>query len=307
MHAALRQVLGEHVQQKGSLVTPDRLRFDFSHFEPVTAEQIAAVERIVNTQIRANADASVEVTTMDVALEKGAMALFGEKYGDAVRVVNIGFSTELCGGTHVGRAGDIGLFKVLAESGIAAGVRRIEAVTGTGALALVDSQQRKLTSLAGLLKSDVSQLESRIAQVLEHERELHKELEALKAGLAAQAGDSLLDSAVEIAGIKVLAANIEGADPKTLRDTVDKLKDKLGKAAVVVATVKDGKISLVAGVTKAESKRIKAGDLVNVVAELVGGRGGGRPDMAQAGGSDVAALPAALQSVPDWVRTHLEG
>ncbi len=305
MHAALRQVLGDHVQQKGSLVTEQRLRFDFSHFEPMTAEQVLEIETIVNTEIRNNASASAQVMAMDKAIETGAMALFGEKYGDDVRVVNIGFSTELCGGVHVKRAGDIGLFKIVAESGIASGVRRIEAVTGDGALNWVGEQQQQLSQLAGLLKTDTGSVATRLTQMIEHQRSLEKELDQLKSGLAAQAGESLIDQAVEIDGIKVLAAKIDGVDSKALRDTVDKLKDKLGQAAIVVASENAGKISLIAGVTKAETKRIRAGDLVNFVASQVGGKGGGRPDMAQAGGSDVAKLPEALASVNEWVASKL--
>lgn len=307
MHAALREVLGEHVHQKGSLVTPDRLRFDFAHFEPMTAEQIAQVEDIVNTQIRQNAEADVSTMTMDEAVERGAMALFGEKYGDEVRVVNIGFSTELCGGTHVARAGDIGLFKILSESGIAAGVRRIEATTGESALSWMVDRESLLAKLAGLVKSDVAHLEGRLSQIIDHNRSLEREVNALKGKLASQAGDELQSQAVEVAGIMVLAANIEGVDPKSLREMVDKLKDKLEQAAVVLATVNGEKVSVIAGVTKQETQRIKAGDLVNEVARQVGGRGGGRPDMAQAGGNDPSGLAAALASVPDWVAAQLAG
>ncbi len=305
MHAALRQVLGDHVQQKGSLVTPERLRFDFSHFEPVTPEQLRQVEDIVNAEIRGNAEASARVMSMDQAMETGAMALFGEKYGDEVRVVNIGFSTELCGGTHVGRSGDIGLFKIIGESGIAAGVRRIEAVTGEQALNWVAEQQARLSRLAEMLKTDPAGAEARLTQLISRERELEKSLERLKTELAAQAGEDLLDQVVEIDGIKVLAARLDGADAKSLRETVDRLKDKLGQAAIVVASENNGKVSLIAGVTKAESQRIRAGDLVNFVAAQVGGKGGGRPDMAQAGGSQPENLPTALASVSDWVREKL--
>ncbi len=305
MHAALRQVLGDHVQQKGSLVTDERLRFDFSHFEPMSDEQIRQVETIVNAQIRDNAATDARVMSMDQAMETGAMALFGEKYGDQVRVVNIGFSTELCGGTHVARAGDIGLFKIVSESGIAAGVRRIEAVTGDNALRWVEDQQVRLARLASVLKTDVGNLEARLSQMLEHEKSLEKELNKLKADMAAQAGENLLDRAVEIDDLKVLAAQIDSADVKTLRETVDRLKDKLGKAAIVVASENKGKVSLIAGVTRGETERIRAGDLVNFVASQVGGKGGGRPDMAQAGGSQPEKLPGALESVVDWVREQL--
>ncbi len=307
MHAALRRVLGDHVQQKGSLVTPERLRFDFSHYEPLTREQIAEIERIVNAEIRGNADTVARVMPMEAALATGAIALFGEKYGDEVRVVNIGCSTELCGGTHVRRSGDIGVFRVVAESGIAAGVRRIEAVTGQVALDWIDRDAQSLRRVAGLLKSDVSGLEARVAQLLQRERELEKEVEQFNAKLAARAGDELLSAAVDVDGIKVLAAAIDGVDPKSLRDTVDQLKQKLHRAAVVLATVQQGKVSLVAGVTPGETARIKAGDLVNQVAQQVGGRGGGRPDMAQAGGNDPSGLAHALGSVPDWVRQRLAG
>ncbi len=305
MHAALRQVLGEHVQQKGSLVDPDRLRFDFSHFEPMKPEEIAEVERIVNEQIRKNADASAEVMGMDEALAAGAMALFGEKYGEQVRVMRIGFSTELCGGTHVRRAGDIGLFKITSESGVASGVRRIEAVTGENALHWIDDSAHRLERVAELVKGSRADADEKVRQLVDKTRSLEKELEQLKARLASQAGSDLASQAVDIDGIKVLAAALEGVDPKSLRDTLDQLKNKLGEAAVVLATVKGDKVSLVAGVTKGQTGRIKAGDLVNVVAQQIGGRGGGRPDMAQAGGNDPAALPQALKSVPDWVREQL--
>lgn len=307
MHAALREVLGEHVQQKGSLVTPERLRFDFSHFEPMTPAQIARVEDIVNMQIRENAAADIASMKMDEALERGAMALFGEKYGDDVRVVNIGFSTELCGGTHVERAGDIGIFKILSESGIAAGVRRIEATTGESALHWMTDREALLEKIAGMMKSDVSHVEGRLTQILDQNRSLEREIQALKARLASQAGNDLIDQAVEVDGIKVLAAQIEGADPKSLREMVDKLKDKLGQAAIVLAAVNGEKVSVTAGVTKQETSRIKAGELVNEVARQVGGRGGGRPDMAQAGGNDPSGLPEALKSVPDWVAAKLAG
>lgn len=301
MHAALRQVLGTHVEQKGSLVTPERLRFDFSHPDPVTPEQIAEVEAIVNREIRQNAAASAQVMSMDDAMQAGAMALFGEKYGDEVRVLTIGFSTELCGGCHVNRTGDIGLFKIVSEGGVAAGVRRIEAVTGENALAWVGDVTSRLDRVAKLLKSSPVEVADKLDAMLQKSRSLEKELEQLKSRLASQAGSSLADQAVDVGGLKVLAANLEGADPKSLRDTVDQLKNKLGKAVVILAAVKDDKVSLVAGVTKAESSSVKAGELLNFVAGQIGGKGGGRPDMAQGGGTDVAALPAALASVQDWV------
>ncbi|MBD3619561.1 MAG: alanine--tRNA ligase [Chromatiales bacterium] len=305
MHAALRQVLGEHVQQKGSLVTPERLRFDFSHFEPVTREQLAEVERIVNAEIRANQDASAAEMSMDEALAAGALALFGEKYGERVRVLKIGFSTELCGGTHVNRVGDIGLFKIVSESGVASGVRRIEAVTGENALRWIDGQAERLDRVAALVKGSRSDADEKVEQLVERARTLEKELERLKGKLASQAGGDLAAQAVDIDGIKVLAAKLEGADVKTLRDTLDQLKNKLQHAAIVLAAVDGDRVSLVAGVTKDETGRIKAGDLVNVVAQQVGGKGGGRPDMAQAGGKDPAALDRALKAVPAWVQDQL--
>ena len=307
MHAALRSVLGEHVEQKGSLVTPERLRFDFSHPEPVTPEQLREVERLVNLEIRRNRAADIREMSMDEAMQAGAMALFGEKYGERVRVVNIGFSTELCGGTHVERAGDIGLFKIVSESGIAAGVRRIEAVTGDEALKLVEAEEQRLAEVARLVKADTASVDKRVAQLVERERALEREVAALKSKLASQASGDLADKAVEIDGIKVLAAQIEGADPKSLREMADKLKGKLGRAVVVLAAVDGGKVSLVAGVTKAETDRIKAGELVNFVAGQVGGKGGGRPDMAMAGGSDPLALEQALASVSAWVEDKLKG
>jgi alanyl-tRNA synthetase len=305
MHAALRDVLGDHVQQKGSLVTEGRLRFDFSHFEPMTQDQILEIERIVNSQIRNNTDTNAAVMSMDEALNEGAMALFGEKYGDEVRVLKIGFSTELCGGTHVARAGDIGLFKILSEGGVASGVRRIEAVTGQGALEWVEENSQQLDKVASMIKANRNEVDAKVEQLLDRTRSLEKALEQAKAKLASQAGSDLSSQATEIDGIKVLAAQVEGADAKSLRDTLDQLKNKLGKAAIVLAAVNDGKVALVAGVTKEETVRIKAGNLVNHVAQQVGGKGGGRPDMAQAGGSDPSALPQALESVAAWVTEQL--
>jgi alanyl-tRNA synthetase len=306
MHAALRRVLGEHVQQKGSLVDADRLRFDFTHFEPMTASQIAEVERLVNAEIRANAAASERQMSKDAAIAAGAMALFGEKYGDEVRVIRIGdFSTELCGGCHVERAGDIGLFKLLAESGVAAGVRRVEAVTGSNALACVETNEQRLDRLAGLLRSSRDEVDAKVAQLLERNRKMEKELEQIKARLAAGQGDNLAAEAIDIDGFKLLAANLEGADPKGLRDTMDQLKNKLGSAVILLTTVSAGKVSLVAGVTRDLTGRFKAGELVKRVAEQVGGKGGGRADMAQAGGNDPDGLPSALASVEAWVRERL--
>ena len=307
LHAALRTVLGDHVQQKGSLVTPQRLRFDFSHPEPLTREQLRRVERLVNEEIRRNRAARIEEMSMDEAMQAGAMALFGEKYGERVRVVNIGFSTELCGGTHVERAGDIGLFKIVSESGIAAGVRRIEAVTGDAALALIEEEEQRLAQIATLLKSDLHSVDKRVAQLVEHERELEREVKALKRKLASQASGDLADRAVAVGDLRVLAAALEGADPKSLREMADRLRQQLGKAAVVLATVDGGKVSLVAAVTKGETDRLKAGELVNFVAARVGGKGGGRPDMAMAGGNDPAGLEQALAAVPGWVEEKLAG
>ncbi|HIP81800.1 MAG TPA: alanine--tRNA ligase, partial [Leucothrix mucor] len=305
MHKALRDILGEHVEQKGSLVAPDYLRFDFSHSDPMTKDEIVEVEKRVNAEIRNNAEAKATVTSMDEAVKQGAMALFGEKYGDEVRVVNIGYSTELCGGVHVKRAGDIGLFKITSESGVAAGVRRVEAVTGGYAIDWVDARSKQLENVSSLLKSNPKNVEEKVTQVLEKSRSLEKELTQLKQKLASQAGSDLALDAVEIGGIQVLATNLEGADPKSLRDTVDQLKNKLGKAAVIVSTVVDGKVSLVAGVTKAETAQLKAGDLLKHVAEQIDGKGGGRPDMAQGGGSNADALPSALSSVAKWVEGQL--
>ncbi|MDH3947500.1 MAG: alanine--tRNA ligase [Gammaproteobacteria bacterium] len=306
MHAALRQVLGEHVTQKGSLVEADRLRFDFSHFEPITAEQLAEIETLVNDQIRNNLAVETRVMSHQDAINSGAMALFGEKYGEKVRVLSMGdFSIELCGGTHVSRTGDIGLFKLITETGIAAGVRRIEAVTGQQALDWIQQGEDQLQTIAGVLKADRAGVEERVLQMMDRNRSLEKELERLKGKLASSQGDELADQAVEIKGIKVLAAQLDGADPKGLRDTLDQLKNKLGSSAIVLATVQGEKVSLVAGVSKDQTQAIKAGELVNVVAQQVGGKGGGRPDMAQAGGNQPQALPAALASVPDWVRDKL--
>ena len=306
MQTALQKVLGPHVQQKGSLVTEKLLRFDLSHAEPITKDEIAQVEALVNQQIRFNTAAQSDITSMDEAVERGAMALFGEKYGNIVRVVTIGYSTELCGGVHVQRSGDIGLFKIMSESGVAAGVRRIEAVTGATALDWVEAQGKQLQHIAQSVKSSLKEVSGKVDLMLEKNRHLEKELIQLKSKLATQAGADLASQAVEIKGIKVLAANLEGVDPKSLRDTADKLKDKLGQAAVVLSTVNNGKISLVAGVSKAETSKIKAGDLLNHVAQQVDGKGGGRPDMAQGGGSNPDALDDALDSVIDWVKKTLK-
>ena len=306
LHAALRQVLGDHVTQKGSLVNPERLRFDFAHFEPVTAYEISTVERIVNEQIRLNNPVSAEIMAKDDAVNAGAMALFGEKYGDEVRVLKIGaFSTELCGGTHVERAGDIGCFKIINETGVASGIRRIEAVTGGGCFDFITARDQALSLIAGLLKSAPEKAPEKVEQLMEKSRLLEKQLERLQAKLASSAGNELGAQAVDVDGIKVLAAKLDGVDPKSLRDMVEQLKNKLGSAAVVLAVVEGDKVSLIAGVTKDQMGRIKAGDLVNFVATQVGGKGGGRPDMAQAGGNDPSGLADALAKVPTWVQTQL--
>jgi alanyl-tRNA synthetase len=301
MHKALREVLGGHVQQKGSLVDPDKTRFDFAHNAPLSAEEIAKVEQIVNAEILQNHPTCAQLMSMDDAIKHGAMALFGEKYGDTVRVLDIGSSKELCGGVHVTRTGDIGLFKIVSEGGVAAGIRRVEAVTGEGALAWVQATNRKLQEAAATLKTGADELPSRIAQVQDQVKSLEKEVNALKSKLAAGQGDELAGKAVDVGGVKVLAATMEGADVNALRETMDKLKDKLGTAAIVLASVLEGKVSLIAGVTKDATGKVKAGELVNFVAQQVGGKGGGRPDMAQAGGTDAAALPQALAGVANWV------
>ncbi|MHB1291113.1 MAG: alanine--tRNA ligase, partial [Sulfuricella sp.] len=297
MHKALREVLGSHVQQKGSQVDPDKTRFDFAHNAPMSAGDIRRVEQIVNAEILANAATQTRLVPIEEAQKLGAMMLFGEKYGDEVRVLDIGSSRELCGGTHVVRTGDIGLFKVVAESGVAAGVRRIEAVCGDNALALVQQQQMLLAGVAEALKAQPQEAEARVVQVLDHVKALEKELARLKSKLASSQGDDLAAQAVEIKGARVLAAAVEGGDAKTLRETLDKLKDKLKSAAIVLAAVEGDKVSLIAGVTPDMTARVKAGELVNFVAQQVGGKGGGRPDMAQAGGTEPDKLPAALASV----------
>jgi len=306
LHAALRKVLGEHVTQKGSLVEASRLRFDFSHFEPITAAQLQEIERLVNAQIRFNEEVQTQVTDQETAIVNGAMALFGEKYGDKVRVLKMGeFSTELCGGTHVNRVGDIGLIKILSETGIASGVRRIEAIAGEGALSWVEQSDELLQKIAKVVKGNRESALEKVVQIQDKNKALEKELEQLKGQLATAASGDLQNQAVQIDGLNVLAANIEGADNKTLRDLVDQLKDKLGNAAVVLSTTQGEKITLIAGVSKNQTDRIKAGELVNSVALQVGGKGGGRADMAQAGGNDLAALEGALKSVPTWVEKKL--
>jgi alanyl-tRNA synthetase len=306
LHAALRATLGEHVAQKGSQVNAERLRFDFSHFEPMTVEEITTIERMVNEQIRLNNPVAAQIMAKDEAVKAGAMALFGEKYGDEVRVLTIGdFSTELCGGTHVDRAGDIGLFKIVSETGVAAGVRRLEAVTGQGALDWIAQREQALLGIAGLLKSAPDKAVDKVQQLLDKNRSLEKELEKLKSKLASSAGDELTNQAVDVNGVKVLAVKLDDVDPKALRDLADQLKNKLGTAALVLAAVSGDKVSLIASVSKDAMDKVKAGELVNFVALQVGGKGGGRPDMAQAGGNDPTGLPAALKAVPEWVRNCL--
>jgi alanyl-tRNA synthetase len=305
LHKALREVLGTHVQQKGSLVDPDKTRFDFSHNAPISAEDIARIEAIVNAEVLNNDATATNVMSYDDAVKTGAMALFGEKYGDEVRVVDVGSTRELCGGTHVQRAGDIGMFKVTTEGGVAAGVRRVEAVTGDNAVALMQSLNATLSAAAGALKVQPADLPARLAQMQDQVRALEKELAALKSKLASSAGNDLASQAVDVNGVKVLAVKMEGVDPKSLRETVDQLKNKLGSAAIVLAAVDGGKVSLVAGVTADASGKVKAGELVNFVAQQVGGKGGGRPDMAMAGGTDASALPQALAGVQAWVQERL--
>ena len=305
MHKALREVLGGHVQQKGSQVDPDKTRFDFVHTQPMTDAEIMKVEAIVNAEILANAATQARVMGIEDAQKTGAMMLFGEKYGDEVRVLDIGTSRELCGGTHVKRTGDIGLFKILAESGVAAGIRRVEAVTGEGALALVQQQQRQLQQVADAVKAQPQEAAARIAQILDNVKSLEKELAALKSKFASAQGDELLAQAQDFNGVSVLAARLDGADAATLRETLDKLKDKLKSAAIVLASVADGKVALIAGVTADVASKVKAGELVNFVAQQVGGKGGGRPDMAMAGGTQPEHLPIALDSVHGWVKAKL--
>jgi alanyl-tRNA synthetase len=307
LHAALRKVLGEHVTQKGSLVDSERLRFDFSHFEAVSAEQLKQIETLVNDQVRANSNVATELCDMEQAKAKGAMALFGEKYGDSVRVLTMGdgFSVELCGGTHVQRTGDIGLIRITSESGVAAGVRRIEAVTGAKALALFDKVESLVDASARVLKASRDNLAEKLEQLVAQNRKLEKDLAALKTKLATAGSVDLLGQAQDVAGIKVLVLNLEGADSRSLRDSVDQFKNKLGTSVVLLAAVEDGKVALVAGVTQDATSKIKAGDLMRFVAEQLGGKGGGRPDMAQGGGTDVAALDVALESVLPWVKSQL--
>jgi alanyl-tRNA synthetase len=307
LHSALRKVLGSHVEQKGSLVNSERLRFDFSHPAALSAGELQEIEVMVNEQVRENSAVETEITNMDTAQQKGAMALFGEKYGDEVRLLSMGdgFSVELCGGTHVARTGDIGLIKVYSESGISAGVRRIEALSGQAALDLVEQTDTTLQSVSQLVKGSKDSVVAKVEQMLSSNRQLEKELERLKSTLASQAGSDLASQAQEVAGIKVLAATLDGGDSKSLRDTVDQLKNKLGEAVVVLACVEGDKVSLVAGVTKATSSKVKAGDILRVIAAAIGGKGGGRPDMAQGGGGDAALLPDALAKVAVLVKEKI--
>lgn len=306
LHAALKKVLGEHVQQKGSLVEPSRLRFDFSHHAPLTQDELAKIERLVNNEVLKNIETEVSLSSYDDAVAKGAVALFGEKYGDQVRVLRFGdFSCELCGGTHVSRTGDIGLFKVVSEGGIASGVRRIEAVTGSGALDWIQQTEKQIRSAAGALRAAPDELNDKLTQMLERNKSLEKELATLNSKMAAQAGGDLASEATDVAGIKLLTAKLDGSQSKTLRETLDKLKQKLGSAVILLAAVNGDKIAMIAGVTDDLTSQIKAGDLLNHVASQVGGKGGGRPDMAQGGGSQPENLDAALASVTTWVEEKL--
>ena len=309
LHAALRKILGEHVVQKGSLVESNRLRFDFSHNDALSGDQINEIQRLVNTKIIENNESQVQTMSLKKAKSLGAISLFGEKYEDVVRVLNIGgeFSCELCGGTHVEHAGDIGIFKIVSESGIASGVRRIEAITGVAALDWIETMEIKLQRMAELLKSDIETVDTKLNIQLEKNRKLEKDLLQLRSKLTSSAGSDLIEEAKIIEGINVIAKSLDNTDPKNLREAVDQLKNKLGTAVLILATVNDSKVNLVAGVTDDTKNRIKAGDLVNFVAEQVGGKGGGRPDMAQAGGDNPKKLESALAKVPDWVRTKLEG
>ncbi|MGL5419166.1 MAG: DHHA1 domain-containing protein, partial [Plesiomonas shigelloides] len=306
LHAALRKVLGEHVAQKGSQVSADALRFDFSHLEAMKAEELREVERLVNAEIRRNHSVQTDVLDLDEAKAKGAMALFGEKYDEKVRVLTMGdFSVELCGGTHAARTGDIGLFRITSEGGVAAGVRRIEAVTGERAITFTERQQDQLDEAAGLVKSDAFSVAEKVRGLLDRSKQLEKELQQLKDKLAAQESADLVHNAIEVKGKKLLVSLLKNGDAKALRTMVDDLKNQLGSGIVVLGLAQDDKVSLIAGVTKDLVGQVKAGELVSMLAAQVGGKGGGRPDMAQAGGSDAAALPAALDSVQAWVAERL--
>ncbi|MBE9561865.1 MAG: alanine--tRNA ligase, partial [Proteobacteria bacterium] len=306
LHAALHQILGEHVKQKGSLVAIERLRFDFAHFEPITTEQLTQIERIVNQQILLNTSVKTKVMNLEDAMSSGATALFGEKYSEQVRVLSIGdFSTELCGGTHVKQIGDIGLFKIIAETGIAAGVRRIEAVTGNNALDWLTNVEATLRSISSSLKTNQESVEERVSQLLEQNRSLEKELDRLQTKLASNQGSDLANQAIEIKGIKLLATSLDNMDMKQLRNTADQLKNKLNTGVILLAGIKNDKISLVAAVTPDLTNKIKAGELMKYVATQIGGKGGGRPDMAQGGGNKVDKLPATLQSITAWVEERV--
>ena len=305
MHKALREVLGPHVQQKGSLVDPDKTRFDFSHDSSMSEEQIRGVEAKVNAEILRNEPTTARIMKFDDAVKGGAMALFGEKYGDEVRVLDIGSSRELCGGTHVARTGDIGFFKIMSQSGVAAGVRRVEATTGEGALAFVQAMEDERRFVEGFYQATGEALREKLRTDREEKRALEKEIVRLKSKIAAAQGADLSSQAVDVKGVKVLAAALDGADARTLRETLDQLKDKLKSAAIVLGSSEGGKVSLIAGVTSDLTAKLKAGELVNYVAQQVGGKGGGRPDMAQAGGSEPARMPAALGSVRQWVEQRL--
>jgi len=308
MHKALREVLGQHVQQKGSLVDADKTRFDFSHDAAMTDEQLRRIEAMVNAEILRNEATSARIMKFDDAVKGGAMALFGEKYGDEVRVLDIGSSRELCGGTHVARTGDIGFFKVTSQGGVAAGVRRVEATTGEGALEWVQNMQREVEELAleaGFKGASLDVLKEKFLALQASDRAKEKELARLKSKMASSQGEDLAAQAVEVKGVKVLAEALDGADARTLRETLDKLKDKLKSAAIVLGSSEGGKVSLIAGVTPDLTAKLKAGELVNFVAQQVGGKGGGRPDMAQAGGNDASKLAGALQSVKGWVEQRL--
>jgi alanyl-tRNA synthetase len=309
LHAALRKVLGLHVTQKGSLVAPDRLRFDFSHYSALTPAELREIERLVNAEIRANVAAETRLMKYEDAVASGAIALFGEKYDDEVRVLRLGdFSTELCGGTHVGRAGDIGLFKIVSEGGVAAGVRRVEALTGDAAFEYVTESEHRLKDVAGLVRGSRDDVEEKVRQLLDRSRRLEKEVAQLKERLASGKGRDLAAGAAEIGGLKVVATTVDGADAAALRNAVDQLKTQLGSAVIVLgSTEPGGKVTLIAGVTTDAVSKLKAGELVNFVAQQVGGRGGGRADLAQAGGTEASRLPAALESVADWVRERAGG
>ncbi|MDO7653376.1 MAG: DHHA1 domain-containing protein, partial [Porticoccus sp.] len=307
LHAALREVLGDHVTQKGSLVDSKRLRFDFSHFEAVTPEQLKTIERRVNAEVRRNSPVETDVCDMEAAQQKGAMALFGEKYGEEVRVLTMGegYSVELCGGIHASRTGDIGLMRIVSETGIAAGVRRIEAVTGEQALVYLDELEQQLDEIGRTLKTNRDNAAQKVTALYAESKELEKQNTQLKGKLASSAGSDLASQARDIQGVKVLSASLDDIDPKALRDTVDQLKNKLGSGVVILAAPGDDKVALVAGVTQDVTDRVKAGELMQFVAAQLGGKGGGRPDMAQGGGTDVQALPAAIDSVFSWVEEKL--